>query len=231
MYFGIDYYYLILVLPAFLVAVIAQISVKSTFNRFNRVRTQNGMTGAEAARAILDYNGLAHISVERTKGSLTDHYSDKECVVRLSDTTYGSASVAAVGVAAHEAGHAVQYAEEYGPIRFRTAILPATKIGSNLAWPAMLLGVIFSIEPLIFAGIVLFSLAVVFQLVTLPVEFNASRRAIAALDERNMLSQHELGGARKVLNAAAMTYVAALAVSIANMLRLILLFGGGRRRR
>ena len=161
-------------------------------------------------------------------GKLTDHFDPQAKVIRLSDEVYGVASIAAVGVAAHEAGHAVQYATDYAPIRIRAAIIPATRIGSNLSWPLLVLGLIFNFQQLVWAGIILFAAVTVFQIVTLPVEFNASRRALAAIDERGMLTEEELRGARKVLSAAAMTYVAALLVSLAQLFRLLLLFG--RRR-
>jgi Predicted Zn-dependent protease len=225
----VDIYYVLLVIPAFLVALIAQMRVKSTFNRYNRERLYNGMTGAQAARRILDDNGLLRVRVERTAGKLNDHYSHRENTVWLSDATYNSSSVAAVGVAAHEAGHALQYAHEYGPIRIRTAILPVTNIGANLAWPAIIIGYLLGFGTLVYVGIALFSLAVIFQLITLPVEYNASRRAMAILENGNMMNDNELKGARKVLNAAAATYLAALAVSIANLLRIMLVFGRRRR--
>ncbi len=225
-----DLWYLILVLPAFLLAMIAQFNVKSTFNKYSKKGTMNGLTGAQAARAILDANGLQHIRLDHVQGELTDHYSHKEAVIRLSDSTFSNASIGAVGVAAHEAGHAVQYANDYGPIRVRTALIPVTNIGANLSWPAIILGIFLSMQSLITIGIILFSASVLFQLVTLPVEFDASNRAIKILDEYNMMGTEELQGAKKVLRAAAWTYIAALAVSIANLLRLILLFGGRRRR-
>ena len=164
------------------------------------------------------------------RGNLTDHFDPRAGVIRLSESVYDSTSVAAVGVAAHEAGHAAQYAEGYGPIRLRNAIIPVTQIGSSLAWPLLLIGLLFNYESLFFAGILFFTLSVVFQLVTLPVEFNASARAVSVLGEGGYLSSDEMPGARKTLSAAAMTYVAALAVSIAQLLRLLLIFGGGRRR-
>lgn len=227
----IDYWYLVLVLPAFLLTLIAQMSVKSTFNKYNKVLARNGMSGAQAARAILDASGLQHIQVAHIRGNLNDHYSPKENIIRLSDATYTSNSIAAVGVAAHEAGHAVQYAKEYGPIRARTALVPVTNIGAQLAWPSLLLGMLLSMQIFITIGIVLFSLAVVFQVVTLPVEFNASNRALEILDQYGMLSADEQAGAKKVLRAAAMTYVASLALSIMQLIRLLLIFGGGRRKR
>ncbi|NLC78169.1 MAG: zinc metallopeptidase [Ruminococcaceae bacterium] len=219
-----DIYYLILVIPAFLFSLIAQWSVQATFKKYSKVTTQRGVTGFDTARTILDANGLQSIAIEHISGSLTDHYDPKAGVIRLSDATYSSTSVAASGVAAHEAGHAVQYAVGYKPIKLRAAIIPVTNIGANLSWPAILLGLILSLDILITIGILLFSFSVIFQLITLPVEFNASRRAVAVLDERDILFDDELGGAKKVLRAAAMTYVAALAVSIANLLRLVLLF-------
>lgn len=228
-YYGVDIWYLVLVLPAFLVALIAQARVKSTFNKFNRYRTAAGITGSEAARRVLDANGLQHVRIEHVQGELTDHYDPTTDVIRLSDSTYMSPSIAAAGVAAHEAGHACQYAQEYAPIRLRTSMVKICNIGANLSWPAILLGYILSFRPLVFIGIVLFSLSVLFQLVTLPVEFDASRRAVAALEQGGLLTGQELEGTRKVLKAAAMTYVAALAVSVANLLRLILIFGRRKR--
>ncbi len=219
-----DIYYLILVIPAFLLSLIAQWGVKSTFRRYSKKQTERGTTGFDTARAILDKNGLGNISIEHISGELTDHYDPRAGVIRLSDSTYSSNSVAASGVAAHEAGHAVQYAVGYKPIKLRAAIIPVTNIGATLSWPAILLGLALGIRALIVVGILLFSFSVIFQLITLPVEFNASRRAVEVLDETDILSDDELRGAKKVLRAAAMTYVAALAVSLANLLRLVLLF-------
>ncbi len=228
-YYGIDIWYLVLVLPAFLVALIAQARVKSTFNKFNQYRTSAGITGAEAARRVLDANGLQHVRIEHVQGELTDHYDPTTDVIRLSDSTYMSPSIAAAGVAAHEAGHACQYAQEYAPIRLRTSMVKICNIGANLSWPAILLGYLLSFRPLVFIGIVLFSLSVLFQLVTLPVEFDASKRAIAALQQGGIMTEPELDGTKKVLKAAAMTYVAALAVTVANLLRLVLIFGRRNR--
>lgn len=230
-YMGVDPYYLILVLPALLVAMFAQMKVNAAFNRYRTVPTAKSVTGYDAARRILDHNGLGSIPVERVRGRLTDHYDPRTKVIRLSDEVYGSASVAAVGVAAHEAGHAVQYADGYGPIKLRSALLPVTNIGSTLSMPLILIGMLAGIPALAFAGIALFSLVTVFQLVTLPVEFNASRRAIAALSSSGMLDEKELAGSKKVLSAAALTYVAALLVSFMNLLRLALVFGGRSRRK
>lgn len=227
-YYGFDYTYLILVVPALLIALYAQIRVKSTFSRYSRERSVSGLTGAETARRILAANGITDVRIERVSGNLTDHYDPAEKVIRLSDSVYDAATVAAIGVAAHESGHAVQYAVNYAPIRLRAAIIPITRIGSNLSWPLLVLGLIFNFQQLVWAGIILFAAVTVFQIVTLPVEFNASRRALAAIDERGMLTEEELRDARKVLSAAAMTYVAALLVSLAQLFRLLLLFG--RRR-
>ena len=228
-YYGVDIWYLVLVLPAFLVALIAQARVKSTFNKFNQYRTSASLTGAQAARRVLDANGLQHVRIEHVQGELTDHYDPATDVSRLSDSTSMSPSIAAAGVAAHEAGHACQYAQDYAPIRLRASMVKICNIGANLSWPAILLGYLLSFRPLVFIGIVLFSLSVVFQLVTLPVEFDASKRAVAALEQGGLMTGPELDGAKKVLRAAAMTYVAALAVSVASLLRLLLIFGRRNR--
>ena len=234
-YYGFDIYYLILVVPAMIFAMWAQAKVKSTFNEYSRVTTYSRMTGFEAARRILDANGLRHVAIERVSGSLTDHYDPKSNVIRLSDSVYGSPSVAAIGVAAHEAGHAVQYAQDYAPIKLRAAIIPITNFGSKIAMPLILIGILLSAlgdisYTFVYLGIAAFSLSLVFQLITLPVEFNASRRAMEAIEHANILTEEEQRGARKTLTAAAMTYVAATAVSLAQLLRLILIFGGRRRR-
>lgn len=226
----IDYYYLVLVLPAIVFALIAQARVSSAFNRFSRQRTARSITGAMAAEYVLRANGITDVRVERVGGNLTDHFDPKNRVIRLSQDVYDSPSVAAVGVAAHEAGHAAQYAHGYGPIKLRSAIIPVTQIGSGLSWPLILIGLWLGNQTLFAVGIAFFALATLFQLVTLPVEFNASARAMEALAEGGVLEHHELPGARKTLNAAALTYVAALAVSVAQLLRLLLMFGGGRRR-
>ncbi len=224
-----DRYYLLLVLPAILIALWAQLQVKSTFARYSSVSVRGGLTGAEAARRILDANGLQHVAVEPVAGNLTDHYDPRTQVVRLSQDVYYRSSVAAVGVAAHETGHAIQHARNYAPLSIRTAIVPITQIGSSLSIPLVLLGYLMGNEPLVNIGILLFSLVTLFQLITLPVEFNASRRALATLDQYRMVTEEEHQGVRKVLTAAALTYVASLLVSLANLLRLILLFGGRRR--
>ena len=223
-----DWTYIILI-PALIFSLIAQFRVKSAFEAGNRIKTSHGITGAAAARKILDENGLYHISIERVGGHLTDHYDPKAGVIRLSDSVYDSTSAAAVGVAAHEAGHAVQYAVDYFPIRVRTAIIPVTRIGSMLAMPLFLIGILLSYvyfqapsqiaEILMVAGIALYSLSTLFQLITLPVEFNASNRAVAILGG-GILPQEELGGVKKVLTAAALTYVAAFINAVLQLLRL-----------
>ncbi len=228
-FYGIDMTYIIYVLPAVLFALWAQINVKTTFAKYSKVASDRGMTGRDAARLILDANGLHHVQVTHVQGDLTDHFDPKSNIIRLSDATYDRATAAAVGVAAHEAGHAVQYAEGYVPMKIRSAIIPATNIGSNLAFPLVLLGIVFSAPAIAYIGVLLFALSVVFQLVTLHVEFNASRRAVAAIAESGRVSEEGQKAAKKVLTAAAMTYVAALAVALGNMLRLITIANRSRR--
>jgi len=225
-----DYWYVILVIPAVIFSLIAQGMVTSTFNKYSKIMGRRGITGADAARRILDANGLRHIRIEPVSGNLTDHFDPKAGVIRLSESVYGSTSVAAIGVASHEAGHAVQHGVGYFPIKVRTAIVPICNIGSNLAMPLVILGLLLSFEGLAMLGVMLFGLAVVFQLVTLPVEFNASRRALKIIDDTGMLDDSELKGSKKVLTAAAMTYVAAMAVALANFLRLLFIVTGRSRR-
>ncbi len=227
-YYGFDYTYLVFVLPALLIALVAQIKVKTTFHKYAKVMNARGLSGAEVAAKILSSNGVLDVAVQRVSGNLTDHFDPTARVIRLSQSVYDSHSVAAVGVAAHEAGHALQYAEDYFPIRLRAAIIPVTKVGSALSWPLIILGLVFSFGLLVNLGIILFSVVTLFQLVTLPVEFNASRRALNILQQQGILAPEELGGARKVLTAAAMTYVAALLVSVMQLLRLIALFSNRR---
>lgn len=232
-YYGIDWTYIVLVLPCVIFALIASAMVKTTFNRYSRQLSVRHITGAEAARQVLLGNGVTNVRIERVSGDLTDHYDPKANVIRLSDSVYDSTSTAAIGVACHEAGHAAQYAHKYAPIHLRAAIIPVTNIGSMLAMPLILIGLLFVSESatssgFVYAGIACFGLSAVFQLITLPVEFNASRRAMAAIREGNILTEEEQRGARRTLTAAAMTYVAALAVSLAQLLRLILIFGGRR---
>ncbi|MCI8418646.1 MAG: zinc metallopeptidase [Lachnospiraceae bacterium] len=219
----------ILVLIGAVISMIASARVNSTYARYSKVRSASGMTGAQAAARIMNQAGLYGIRIEHISGNLTDHYDPRSKVLRLSDSVYQSASIAAIGVAAHECGHAIQDQEEYFPLKFRNTLVPVANIGTKLAIPIILVGVVFSAsQTLINIGVVLFSLGVLFQLVTLPVEFNASRRAIGILEGTGMLYGQEVDGAKKVLGAAAMTYVAAAAASILSLLRLMLLFGGRR---
>lgn len=211
-----------LVIISFLVALLASFNVKHTYNKYSQVMSRRGYTADQIARMILDQNGLHNVQVERVSGNLTDHFDPNSNVVRLSDSVYGKSSVAAIGVAAHECGHAIQYAKEYSPMKVRAAIIPITNIGSTLAYPLVLLGIILGgIQPLITIGIWLFVAVVVFQLVTLPVEFNASGRALKTLEQSGYLDEDELGQSRSVLIAAALTYVAALFTAVAQLIRLI----------
>ena len=225
--FFIDKWYLILVVPALIVTFWAQIKVQTTFKKYNQIGTRGGLTGAEASAAIQRQNGI-HVPLEMVKGSLSDHYDPRANVIRLSETVYGVRSIAAVGVAAHETGHALQYAQGYAPIQSRNAIVPVTRIASGLSIYLVLFGLLIW-EPLAMLGVAFFGLSVVFQLLTLPVEFNASARAMKALRESGTMTEEELTGARKVLTAAAMTYVAALFLSLMSFLRLLLIVGGRRR--
>lgn len=223
--FFYDWTYLLLI-PALLLSLWAQFRVSSTFNRFSKVRASSGMTATQMAEQLLHAEGVYDVSVERTRGNLTDHYDPKNMVLRLSDSTANSTSVAALGVAAHEAGHVLQHRDGYAPLMLRTAAVPVVNIGSNLSWPLFLVGLIFSWEPLLYAGIALFALAVLFALITLPVEFNASKRALAALEANGYLQPgEEMRGARKVLSAAAMTYVASAFMAIMQLLRLLAIAG------
>lgn len=228
-YYYYDVYYLILVLPMVIFSLIASAKVKSAFNKYASVFSARGLTGAQAAAEVLRYYGITDVQIQQVAGDLTDHYDPKENVIRLSDRVYSSTSVASIGVACHEAGHAAQYAEGYSPVRLRTVIYPACSIGSKIGLPLAILGLIFSFEFLVSLGIIFFGLAVFFQIVTLPVEINASRRAVKVIEEIGVLQNDEIKGAKKVLTAAALTYVASLAVSLANLLRLVLLANRKRR--
>ncbi len=221
---------ILLVIPGFIISLWAQIKVKSTFNKYSQMRTMRGMTGYMAARKILDDSGLSHIAIEHIRGELTDHYDPRANVIRLSDNVYGVASPAAIGVAAHEAGHAIQYAKGYAPIKLRAGLVSITQFSSALAIPLFFLGLFFAYEPLMLAGILLYTAIAFFQLVTLPVEFNASGRAMKILRTSRMLNEDELTASRKVLTAAALTYVAALLTSLLTLLRLLILFSGRSRR-
>lgn len=222
---------MIILIPALIFSLIAQLMVKGAFSKYSGVKNSRGYTGADAARAILDRNGLSYIRIEHINGELTDHYDPSANVIRLSDSVYNNDSVAAVGVAAHEAGHAVQYAEGYGPIKVRSAIIPITQFGSNLSTPLVILGIIFSSNVLITAGILLFCTVVLFQAITLPVEFNASGRALKVLREEHFLDDDEMKGAKSVLTAAALTYVAAMFSALASLARLLLIRNRNNNRR
>ncbi len=225
MFYHFDRYYFILILPAMFFALWAQMRVKTTYHQYNRVMSSTGQSAAQICRQILDRNGLYHIGIERISGELTDHYDPRQNVIRLSDSVFSSCSVAAIGVAAHEAGHAVQYSVGYFPIKLRNAIIPITQFGSSMSMPILLIGLLFNQGAFIKVGIILFATVAVFQLVTLPVEFNASIRALDTLTSSHILREEETQMAGKVLRAAALTYVAALLSSIAQLLRLIMLYG------
>lgn len=240
-YYYFDWPYLVLVVPALLFSLWASARVNSTFKKYSAMRNARGMTGAEAARAVLNANGVTDVRIEYVSGNLTDHYDPKNKVIRLSQDVYDAATPAAVGVAAHEAGHAAQYAANYLPIRIRAAIIPATNIGSKLSVPLIILGLLLPglrifapytefFNLIAWIGVACYSLCVLFQLVTLPTEFNASRRAVAAIERCGLLLPEEQQGAKKVLKAAALTYVAALSASLAQLLRLIIIVGGRQRR-
>ena len=226
--FYFDPTYILVVIGA-LICLAASAKVKSTFNRYDRVRSMSGMTGAQAAERILNSAGIYDVTMQHISGNLTDHYDPRNKVLSLSDSTYSSTSVAAVGVAAHECGHAIQHQTNYAPLNIRSAIVPVANFGSSIAWPLILIGLFFTSKTgtfLIDLGIICFSMAVLFQLVTLPVEFNASSRAVKILENTGILGHEELQGTKKVLGAAALTYVAGAASAILQLLRLIILFGG-----
>ena len=230
-FYGFDWTYL-LVLAGLAISLLANARVKSAFNRYSRVNSSTGLTGALAAEKVLRSAGIYDVRIEHVSGSLTDHYDPRSKTLRLSDATYASRSIAAVCVAAHECGHAVQDQVHYAPLVLRSTLVPAANIGSQLAWPVFIAGLILSVRPLLTVGIFLFSLAVLFQLVTLPVEFNASSRAMRILQDTHMLTESEAAAGKSVLTAAALTYVAALLQSILQLARLIILAGnrGGKRR-
>ncbi len=226
---------MLLILVCAVFSLWASTNVNSTFKKYAKQNSVRRITGAQAAQRVLLANGVSGVRIERVGGNLTDHFDPRTNVIRLSDSVYDATSTAAIGVACHEAGHAVQYAVGYGPIKLRAAIIPVTNFGTKIAWPLMLLGLLLSgmssvLYNLVYVGIACFALSLVFQLVTLPVEFNASRRALAAIEEGNLLTDDELAGARKTLRAAALTYVAAAAASLAQLLRLLAIYGGRRRR-
>lgn len=227
-YFRFDSTYILVIIGA-LLSIAASMKVQSTFAKYAKVRSMTGMTGAEAAERLLRNAGIHDVKVEHIKGNLSDHYDPRSKVLRLSDSTYGSSSVAAIGVAAHECGHAIQHQVGYAPLNLRSTLVPAANIGSKMGIPIILLGILLGQNMmLVQVGILIFSLAVLFQIVTLPVEFNASSRAVQLLDAQGILAGQEIEGCKKVLSAAALTYVAAAAASILQLLRLVLLFGGRR---
>lgn len=229
----IDWTYIVLVLPAMLFAMWASSRVNSTFKKYKNTRNSRGLTGAQAARWVLDRNGLSNVPIEHISGSLTDHYDPSANVVRLSDDVYGSTSTVAIGVACHEVGHAIQHATNYAPVKIRTAIVPITNLGAKLSVPLIILGLILSsfgevFVTIAYIGCALYGLVTIFQLVTLPTEFNASSRALETIEETNLLQGEEFRQAKQVLSAAAMTYVAALAVSLAQLMRFLIIVGGRR---
>ena len=228
-YFLIDRYYILLVLPVIFASMIISARMRSVYNRYSGVRNSRGITGAQAAQMVLNYYGVTDVQIMTINGNLTDCYDPVQKVIKLSPDVYNGSSIASVGVACHEAGHAAQHAEAYLPIKIRNSILPVCNIGSTLSMPLLIIGLILSFEPLIWIGIGFFSFTAIFQLITLPVEFNASNRAINVIESNGLLTFEEKLGAEKVLKNAALTYVAALAVSVAQLLRLILRFSGRRR--
>lgn len=233
--FYIDWTYMVLVLPFVIFSIAMSAMVDSSFKKYSNVFSRRGISAYEAARRVLEYNGVTDVKIERVHGRLTDHYDPRSNVIRLSESVHDSMSVAAIGVACHEAGHAVQHAKNYIPVKIRTAIVPITNIGSRLSIPLILIGLVLSYfgeiySYIAYAGVALFALCVVFQLVTLPTELNASRRAMNCISDCGLLDSDEAAGAKKVLTAAAMTYVAALAVSVMQLLRLLIIVSGSRRR-
>ena len=227
---GADMIYLILLIPVMILSFWAQVQVSGNFRKYSQVRCSRGLTGREAAEAVLRANGVSGVGIRPCAGSLTDHYNPQDNCIYLSEPVYNVATVSAVGVASHEAGHAVQYAKDYAPVRLRSAIIPATQFGSQASFLFLFLGVILYFQPLLFIGIVLFSFTTFFQLVTLPVEFDASRRAIRTIESSGLLNDDESDGAKKVLKAAALTYVAALLMSALQLLRYVLIFMSRDRR-
>lgn len=229
-FFGGTLLYIILIIPALILSICAQIAVKKAYAKYSEQYSKSGYSGAQAAYAVLKYYGITDVRIEQCSGNLTDHYDPKSKVIRLSEGVYSSTSIAAIGVACHEAGHAAQHAESYLPIKLRNYILPVCRIGSYAGIPLAMLGLFLSFEPLVSVGLLLYSFIMIFQLVTLPVELNASKRAIGVIEDTGLIrSEEELNGAKKVLRCAALTYVASLAVSLANLIRFILMFSRRRR--
>lgn len=226
----IDYWYIILVIPAMILAAWAQYKVKSTFKKYNNILNSRGVTGAYAAQSILRFYGISDVSIQPVGGTLTDNFNPKTKIISLSQDVYSGNSIAAVGVACHEAGHAAQHAENYMPVKVRNAIVPVTNIGSTLGLPIAIIGVFLGLTPLVKIGLLMYGMIFLFQLITLPVEFNASRRALKVIEETGLLYNDEVSGARKVLSAAAMTYVASMIVALANLLRFVIRFSGNKKR-
>lgn len=223
-FYGFDWTYLVFIVPCIIITLICQVNVKSTFSKYSKIRNSRNMTGAQTAEYVLRQNGVSGVRIEHVAGNLSDHFDPRTNVIRLSDSVYNSTSVAAVGVAAHEAGHAVQHAQNYLPNRIRTAILPLARIGSQLSWILILIGLLFTAKvgfTFLYIGIVLFSLSVLFTIATLPVEFNASKRALECIKNSDLLYGDEYVGAKRTLQAAAMTYVAAALTAVMQLLRLI----------
>lgn len=223
-FYGFDMTYIVFIVPCIIISLICQIKVQSAFSRYSKIRNSRNMTGAQAAEFLLRHNGVSGVRIERVAGSMTDHFDPRTNVIRLSDTVYGSNSVAAIGVACHEAGHAVQHAQGYMPNKIRGFILPFAQIGSKLSWILILLGLVFTAKTgfvLLYIGIILFSLSVLFTIATLPVEFNASKRALECIRDTNLLTEEEYSGAKSTLQAAAMTYVAAALTSVMQLVRLL----------
>ena len=229
-YFGVDLSWLLVMIPCVIITLAAQAKVKSTYAKYSEVLNDRGLTASQVARRILDQNGLYEVCVSRVSGNLTDHFDPKTNVVRLSDSVCDSTSVAAIGVAAHECGHAIQHAKGYLPIKLRMAVIPICNFGSRLSFPLILLGCLFSLQALVNFGILLYSFLLLFQLITLPVEFNASRRAMEIIRGDGLLTEAEQQGAKKTLQAAAMTYVASMLVALMQFLRILVIFGNRRRR-
>lgn len=227
-YYFVDHYYIIFVIIPLIASLIIQAKMKWTYKKYAGITNSRRITGFEAAEMVLRNHRISDVSVQGSNGQLSDHFDPRAKAIRLSPEVYGGTSIASVSIACHEAGHAVQYSEGYTAIKIRNSILPITNIGSSLSVPLIIFGLIFSLESLVLAGVVFFSFVVFFHLVTLPVEFNASKRALAAIQSGNMLTEDEGKGAKKVLSAAALTYVASFAVSLAQLLRLLLMFRGRR---
>ncbi len=230
MYYGLfyDYYYVALVLPALIASIIIQIKLKTTYSKYSGIGNFRGITGAQAAQMVLNYYGITDVQIVPGRGTLTDYFDPRKKIICLSEGVYNKSSIAAVGIACHEAGHAAQHAEQYKPIVVRNTFVPVCNIGSRLSIPLLIIGIVVGFEPLVWVGIILFSLVALFQFLTLPVEFNASNRAIKVIEANGLLTVEERMGAVKVLKAAALTYVASLAVTLAQLLRLVLKFSGRR---